>query len=204
MQQIINPAILRNSFLFREADDSVLREAARHCHRMELQAGETLFEQEALPDSMYFLEDGQIHVVRRYDDGYEVVIATEIPNYVIGELSMLAGQPRTGSVVAVGNCDLIQITRDVIDNICEMYPSLAVRALTQLGARLYALNLKVRESALGNVAARIASVLLLASHSDGSLAQPVTVTRVARATATDADVVERMLQQWATEGGDFV
>lgn len=117
---------------------------------------------------------------------------------MIGELSLLANQPRTGSVVAVGDCDLIKLSRDSILEICEKMPQISLKAITHLGKRLYRLNLRVRESAIGNIAARVASVLLLLAANDAEQVFPlVSVTRLARATAINPDAVERLLRQWA-------
>jgi hypothetical protein len=63
------------------------------------------------------------------------------------------------------------------------------------------LNLLVRESGIGDVAARVASVLLLLSQGEaGLIAGEVNITRLSRATALDADVVERLLRQWSEAG----
>ena len=201
MTMTINPKTLRNSFLFKDVDAEVLQEVAKHCQHMELSAGDTLFEQNTAPDAMYFLEEGQIHVVRHYSDGAEVILATEVPYYVIGELSLLANQPRTGSVVAVGDCDLIKLSRDAIMQIFHQIPQVAVPALNHMGNRLYKLNLSVRENAVGNVSARVASVLLLLSDDQsGLINHPTPVIRIARATALRADVVDEMLNDWASKG----
>ena len=190
---------LRSSLLFKDVKSAVLEHAATFCRMMELRAGDTLFEQESPSDALYILESGQVHVIRRYPEGDEVILATESPYYVIGELSMLAAQPRTGTVVAVSDCELIMLSRDALLDVCDRTPDIAVKALTHLGQRLYGLNLRVRESAIGNIAARVASVLLIASmNDDGQIDAPV--TRLARATATDADRVERMLRDWAKDG----
>jgi CRP-like cAMP-binding protein len=194
--QTIDYQILRNSFLFKDVDNMLLRLIAAHLQPMNLAAGDTLFEQNADADAMYFLESGQIHVIRQYPDGDEVILATEVPYYVIGELSMLANEPRTGKVVAVGDCDLLKLSRDDFLHLVKVTPEIAVSALDDLGKRLYKLNLRVRESAIGNVAARVASVLLLMDDSS----QAVSMTRLARATAMDADVVERLLKDWESKG----
>jgi len=201
MVQTISPVILRNSFLFKEVGTDVLSDVVKHCQRMELLAGETLFEQDSEPDAMYFLEEGQIHVVRHYASGYEVILATEVPYYVIGELSMLANQPRTGSVVAVGNCDLIRVSRDGIEAISRQHPDVPLKALKHLGKRLYKFNLRVRENAIGNVRARIASaLLLLANEQNGEVHGLINLTRLARATAIDTDVVEHLMKNWTSDG----
>jgi CRP-like cAMP-binding protein len=193
--QTIDYQILRNSFLFKDVDNMLLRLIASHLQPMTLYAGDTLFEQDAEADAMYFLESGQIHVIREYPDGDEVILATEVPYYVIGELSMLANEPRTGKVVAVGDCDLLKLSREDFLHLVKITPEIAVSALDDLGKRLYKLNLRVRESAIGNVAARVASVLLLMGDSKDKLS----VTRIARATAMDTDVVDRLLRGWEQE-----
>ncbi len=201
MVQTISPAILRNSFLFKEVGTDILSDVVTHCQHMELLAGETLFEQDSEPDAMYFLADGQIHVLRHYASGAEVILATEVPYYVVGELSMLAGLPRTGSVVAVSNCDLLRISRDAVEDLSRQHPDVPFRAMKHLGERLYKLNLRVRESAIGNVMARIASVLLLLSNEqNGDVKTPVNLTRLARATALDTDVVIQMMKKWTQDG----
>jgi len=201
VNKTISPDILRNSFLFKDTETAVLEDIVKHCQRMELPAGETLFEQHTEPDAMYFLEEGQIHVVRHYPDGYEVILATEVPYYVIGELSLLANRPRTGKVVAVGDSDLIRMSRETVVELCQKFPEIAFRGLSHLGNKLYQLNLQVRESAIGNVGARVASVLLLiTTNASGETHNSISVTRLARATAMDADVIEYLLNQWAGDG----
>ena len=110
---------LRNYMMFRELDENSLSELAKHCQYLELQAGKTLFEQNEASDALYMLEDGQIHVVRQYPDGEQVILATEGPYYVIGDLSMLTGSPRTGTVVAVSDCTLIRLSREAFDDVCN-------------------------------------------------------------------------------------
>jgi CRP-like cAMP-binding protein len=199
--QPVNHDRLREADLFRNFDEAALRELAQHCRLIELAAGETLFEQGDPGYAMYILEAGQVHIVRRYASGDEVVLATEGPYYVIGELSMLAGQPRTGTVVAVSDCTLIEIQRSAFVRACASVAGAAASALDHLSARLYRMTLLVRENAVGNAPARIASVLLLlCGGQNGPVAPDVWVTRLARATAVDADMVERLLQEWSRLG----
>lgn len=196
--QTIDYTILRNSFLFVDVNDERLKEIARYLKPTLLEAGETLFEQDDDSDAMYFMESGQVHVIRHYPDGDEVILATEVPYYVIGELSMLANEPRTGSVVAVGDCDLLKLSREDFIDIFTKMPEVAVNALDDMGKRLYKLNLRVRENAIGNVGARLASVLIMLE--ENQKIQAISITRMARATAMDADVVERLLRQWERKG----
>jgi CRP-like cAMP-binding protein len=201
MTTVIDQTILRNSLLFKDVSNEVLQEVGKHCTPMDLNAGETLFEQDSPSDALYFLVEGQVHIIRQYSDGYDVILATENPYYVIGELSMLADLPRTGTVVAVSDCDLVKLSRDSIIGISENMPDIGVQAITHLGQRLYQLNLRVREQAIGNVAARVATALLMLSREQtGDIEGEVSIAQLARTTAIDRDVVDHMLKDWDTEG----
>jgi CRP-like cAMP-binding protein len=193
--------MLRDAELFNNLDDAVLHELAQRCTMMELPAGETLFQQGENSGAFYLLRRGQVHIIRQYPDGEQVILGTEGPYYVIGALPMLVDQLHTGTVVAVSDCTLIVLRRTDFVDACQAFPSVSMQIMHYLGLRLYRMNLKVREHAIGNVAARVASVLvLLADGNNGPLRQHVRVSRVARAAATDADVVERLFAQWSEAG----
>ncbi len=194
-------SILKEAELFHHFPDDALHELSRHASLLELPAGDTLFEQDEGSDRLYVLAEGQVHLVRRYPSGDPVVLATEGPYYVIGELSMIADQPRTAGVVAVSDCTLAALARAPFLEICRRYPQAAVAAMQHLAGRLYRMNLLVREYALGNVAARLASLLLLISGgAAGPLPGEVRVNRVARAAGVDADVIDQWLSRWAAAG----
>src|SRR5690606_2758522 len=112
---------------------------------------------------------GQIHVVRVYPNGEEIILATHGPYYAIGELSMVANQPRTGSVVAVSDCTLIALDRETFVNTCNRVPDMMATILYHLGLRLYDMNLMVREHALKNVASRIASLLMMLADENDTI-----------------------------------
>lgn len=198
MTQSIQLDNLRHSVFFRKLSQSDLEEVAKHCEAITLNAGEILFEQDSEPDAIYFLEEGEVQVIRRYPEGYEVVIATEAAPYVIGEISMLANKVRTGRVFASQDCRMIKLNREDIWRICESEASIAMDALRSLGGRLYRLNLRVRENAVSNVSARVASLLLLLSENDTPIHNTVeSISQMARASAANIDVIARLLNQWA-------
>jgi CRP/FNR family cyclic AMP-dependent transcriptional regulator len=192
---------LRDADMFKHLSDEVLQALAQHCHVMELQAGATLFEQNSPGDAMYLLETGQVHIVRQEADGEQVILATEGPYYMIGDLSMLVGHPRTGSVVAVSDCTLIVLSKVGFDSVCAQTSELAVKVLAHVAQRLYRTTLQLREHAIGNVPARVATLLvLLSGGKNGPVNAHIRVSRMARATATNADTVERLLNDWTRQG----
>jgi len=188
---------LRDARLFEDFPDDVLIDLVTHCRTIELPAGENLFQQSDPGNNFYLLTEGQIHVVRRYPSGEDIILATEGPYYVVGELSMLANELRTGGVVAVSDSTLIALERSHFIAAFEHNPKAAVAVLSYLSLRLYRMNLLVREHAIGNVAARVASMLLLlCGDKPGPIHTDVRVNRIARAIAMDSDSVDQILQEW--------
>lgn len=192
---------LREISLFQELSEEALLELAKHARIMEVPAGEVLFNQDDPGDAFYLIEDGQAHIMRRYDNGEEVCLKTLGPFDVVGELSMVVGQPRTGAVVTVSDCTLIGLDRKAFLEVIDQIPGAAMSVLHRLGLRLYQLNLQVREHAIGNAAARIASILLLlAGDKSGEVPGSIRITRMARAGGIDGDALDRMLREWVRQG----
>lgn len=78
---------------------------------IELEAGDTLFNQGDPGDSMYVLVAGVLGVRRRHEDGTESDIDKLSPGAIVGELALLSGQNRTATVYAVNNCGLLRLTK---------------------------------------------------------------------------------------------
>ena len=58
----------------------------------------------------------------------------------------------------------------------------------------------MRESGIGNVTARVASALLMMAHNQAGLIQgKVSIARLARTTAIDADIVDHLLAGWSVD-----
>jgi CRP-like cAMP-binding protein len=200
MQTTVEYTQLRDAELFQNLPEIVLATLARRCHYRELAAGETLFHQGDPGDSLYVLIEGQVHIVRKYDSGDEVILATEGPYYIVGDLSSIVGQPRTGSVAAVSDSTLIGLSRDAFLEMCRQEPEMSAQVIQHLGQRLYRMNLLVREAALGNVAARVANLLLLLNEGEGALETEMRVPRLARVVAAEDDMVDHVLQGWVQQG----
>ncbi len=192
---------LREFSLFQDLSEEALLELAKHARLLEMPAGEVLFNQDDPGDAFYLIDEGQAHIMRTYDNGEEVCLKTLGPFDVVGELSMVVGQPRTGAVVTASDCTLIALDREVFLQVIDRIPGAAMSVLHQLGLRLYHMNLQVREHAIGNAAARIASIiLLLAGDKAGEVPGVLRITRMARAAGMDGDALDRTLRDWVRHG----
>ena len=191
--------------LFEGLSPDTLNSLAEHCRWMSLVPGETLFNQGDDSATLYFINRGQVELVRDYADGEKVVIATLGRDEVIGELSMIGSEPRTASVIATQETELVALDRDVFFKYLEQNPTIATDVLIQLSRRLREMTLQIRELAVTNAPARIASLVLFLAEENGRIRTGLITAnfryhRMARAAGVDIEYLRSVLDEWAHEG----
>jgi len=80
-----------------------------------LARGVVLFPQGGPPDSLYFIESGEI-AIRKVGDGPEArPIVTLTPGALFGEVGVLLSQPRLAEAAAASEAELWQINRSTLE-----------------------------------------------------------------------------------------
>ena len=115
------------------ADELVEAVAARATHRR-LQAGEWLFHVDDPGDTLFVVAAGSLELLSETGAPSMSVLGR---GEAIGELSLLTGEPRSASVRARRDTDVIAITRDDFDRMLEAEPGFAVALVRVLGDRLH-------------------------------------------------------------------
>ena len=87
-----------------------------------LAAGEILFRQGDPGDSMYLLLQGRLSVQLTHQDGTQTQLAELDPGSPVGEMALLTGQPRSASVLALTESELIRCSRDSYERLARKYP----------------------------------------------------------------------------------
>lgn len=72
-------------------------------------------------DSVYVIRSGNAKVVVHVI-GKEIELATLSPGDVFGEVAFLTGRPRTASVMAVGDLEVMEFDKALLQEILEAYP----------------------------------------------------------------------------------
>ncbi|MBI5929002.1 MAG: Crp/Fnr family transcriptional regulator [Chloroflexi bacterium] len=191
--------------IFKNLSPETLAPLAASIRSVDLLAGEVLFHQGDIAKTLYLIEEGNIQIIREYDSKEEIILATLGPGEVVGDLSMIVGEPRTARVVATETTQLLALDRDTFFAAIGANPGMAVDVLVQLGLRLQAANLRIRELAATEPAARLASVILLLAEHDGVIKTGLVtasfhVQRVARAAGVDTKILKEILHEWSEEG----
>lgn len=87
-----------------------------------LPRGQALFRQGDPGDSMYLLLQGRLTVRLEHEDGTATQLAELEPGTPVGEMALLTGQPRTASVYAATDAQLMRCSRDSYERLAEQHP----------------------------------------------------------------------------------
>jgi CRP-like cAMP-binding protein len=72
--------------------------------------------------SLFVIADGELEVVVRQDDGEDVVVGTRGRGAVVGEMSLLTGEPRAATLRAVDGALVYEIGCDQFDPLLDAHP----------------------------------------------------------------------------------
>jgi NTE family protein/lysophospholipid hydrolase len=84
--------------------------------------GQHLIHQGDPGDSMYIVQHGRLEVIARDSAGQETVLNTLEPGRTVGEISLLTGERRTATVVAVEPSQLLRLTVQQFHVLEERFP----------------------------------------------------------------------------------
>ena len=121
-------------------------------------SGETIVEQGQEGSSMFLVCRGRARVT--LGPTRQEVATIETGGY-FGEMSLLTGEPRTAAVVAVGDCQLLEITADTFRRLVLANPAIVERITSVVGERRAGLE-RTKLAAAAPVAVQEAKRSLLA------------------------------------------
>lgn len=130
----------------------------------------------------------------------EVILADLRAGAVFGEMSAIDGRPRSASVIAVADVELLRIPAPAFRAAVHAEPTVCDRLLGMLVARVRALDERVHEFANYTVRDRVRAELLrlsrpLAGSAGEALVEPVTHAEIAARIGTHREAVTRELRQ---------
>lgn len=92
---------------------------------------------------MYWVQSGQL-IVTKQRGNEEVVLGHINSGELVGEISFLDQEPRSATVKALTNCELIQIPQDAIDAIYRTQPKWLEILVKTLAERLRKANARIK------------------------------------------------------------
>jgi lysophospholipid hydrolase len=103
--------------------------------RVTLEAGEILFREGDVGDSLYVVVTGRVRMLAG-PPGAESAVRDLGPGELIGEVALLTGEPRSGTIVAVRDTELYRLSADSVELYLFNEAPVARRIMTVLARRL--------------------------------------------------------------------
>src|SRR3954452_16689795 len=167
MQAIPDPTFLRRIALFHDLDLGDLAVLNRLMRRQELPAGARLMATDTHGDSAYVIRHGAVKVHVELADGRDVIVAILGPGEIVGEMSIVDQETRSGSVVTLEDSVVFWIDREAFQGCLQTMPKLALNLTEILSRRLRIANERIKALATLDVYGRIAHHLLILAHEYG-------------------------------------
>jgi CRP/FNR family transcriptional regulator, cyclic AMP receptor protein len=110
-----------------------LRALARMVHLRDFARGEVVIQRGAPQSGLYLVRTGSVHIVRESTDGQRETVATLGAGELIGEFALLDDSPRSTSIVAAENSELIGFFKPDLTDILATDPAMGCMILLRLG-----------------------------------------------------------------------
>ena len=129
------PSLYLASTLLGGATSATLVELDRSATWVRLAAGQTLFRQGDVPDALYVVTHGSLEVLIE-ERGVRRVVRVLGRGAFLGEMGVLLDEPRSATVRARRDAELIRIPNDAFERALRVEPKVAVELARQLARRM--------------------------------------------------------------------
>jgi NTE family protein/lysophospholipid hydrolase len=129
-------AFFKSIDLFRELNELTLAEFENSLHWVRLSGGESLMQQGDPADCIYFLVNGRLRVVVEHEDGSETAVGEISRGEVVGEMAILTDEPRSATVRALRDSELLMFSKEDFERLLERHPEAMMKITRQIVKRL--------------------------------------------------------------------
>ncbi len=146
-QTIIDSLIY--SPLFDGLREEELKIVAEHMDYAEIEVGGILFREGDRGESVCFVMEGVVDIIKESSPGDEVVIASLPKGRSIGEMAVIDNFPRSATAKARTETSFLTLTQKNFDEILNNHPEIGIKILKGI-SRLLSLNLRKTSSRLAD------------------------------------------------------
>jgi ATP-binding cassette subfamily B protein len=134
-QRALQISYLRAVPLFAGLDEAMLARIAGFLHTQQAATGEDIVRAGAMGDKFFLIVSGSVEVLDPTGDGIGPPLARLSPGEYFGEIALLRDVPRTATVRAEGDTQLLVLEKDSLLGLFEFVPELRSRLEATLAAR---------------------------------------------------------------------
>jgi CRP-like cAMP-binding protein len=114
---------LKASPLFEGFSDEALLAVIRGLRLLSFEAGDVIITEGETGESLFVLVSGSVKVSIRDPTGRDVPLCTLGEGQFFGEMSAISHRPRTATVTAAADCELLELEKPVLESIVVRFPA---------------------------------------------------------------------------------
>jgi CRP/FNR family cyclic AMP-dependent transcriptional regulator len=180
---------LRSVPLFSRLGEASLDAILRLTRRKRFRKDEVIFHEKEVGDTLFVILHGRVKVAIFGDDGKEVTLSVLAEGDSFGEMSLLDSEPRSATVMAEEDCELLSLQRDDFMRGLEQDPGMSASLIQILATRLRKANHQISTLALLDVYGRVARVIQEIAEEEGKRLKD---GRVVMRRPTHVDIAHRI------------
>jgi CRP/FNR family transcriptional regulator, cyclic AMP receptor protein len=193
-------AFFRKFPLFADLDDRELTAIAAVAKTRRYAKDDVIFHADESGDVFCLIREGQVKVTMISPEGKEIILSILGPGDFFGEMALLDDEPRSATVVATENLELITIWRsDFLQILAENF-DITRKVLAEISQRLRHASNRIESLATMDVYGRLARFFLDLAKEQGKVLENgyVAVTRpthqaIANMIGTSRETVSRLI-----------
>lgn len=196
-------SILAQCSLFHDINLDTLAAIAQTATHRRYASGSFIFHQDDQASAFYVLLEGNVRMTQLTPEGDQVIVHFFIPGQGVGIIAALGSFNYPLSAEAIDDCLVLVWNRELMMQIMEKYPRLAINAASMLANRFKEMQDRFREMATERVERRIARTLLRLAKQVGKkndqgilINMPLSRRDLAEMTGTTLYTVSRILSRW--------
>lgn len=132
--------------LFAQTPPAVLNQIATQAKLLKLEKGDYLAREGEASNSLFVIRKGWVKIIATGPHGEEVILNQCGPGQLIGEMSLIDQQPRSNSMAAISQAEVVEIKYDVVLTALNQHPMLALNFLRDMSDRLRFANAYIEET----------------------------------------------------------
>jgi CRP-like cAMP-binding protein len=153
-------SVLRKHPIFCDLAPEALDQLCRYARYSTLKRGATIFTKGDSGNSLFAVISGTVKISISSPEGRNAILNLIGPGELFGEIAVLDGQARTADATANTNCEIFIIDRREFLPFVRNQPTLSIRFIELLCARLRWTSEQVEQVILQNLPGRLASALI--------------------------------------------
>lgn len=132
--------------------------------RKRVESKDVVFIRGDVGNEIYFLLSGGVKISTLSRAGKEIIFDVLVAGDFFGDMSLFDDKPRAGTVTALVPSDFLVLEKDAFFDILGKYPSVCIRLIKTLTARLRLMDTFLEDVIFLDVEARLASRVIALSH----------------------------------------